>query len=57
MRAPCSYFIHISSELNLKPEIVFQNMDIKYKNETNFLGLCLTEDVKWDVHINMCVIC
>jgi hypothetical protein len=36
---------------NLKPEIVFQDMDIKYKNETKFLGLYLTEDVRWDVHI------
>jgi len=36
---------------NLKPEIVFEDMDIKYKNETKFLGLYLTEDVKWDVHI------
>jgi len=25
-------------------------MDIKYKNDTKFLGLYLTEDVKWDVH-------
>jgi hypothetical protein len=37
---------------NLKPVIVFQDMDIKYKNETKFLGLYLTEDVNWDVHIN-----
>jgi hypothetical protein len=36
---------------NLKPKIVFQDMDIKHKNETNFLGLYLTEDVKWDVHV------
>jgi hypothetical protein len=36
---------------NLKAEVVFQNMDIKYKNETKYLGLYLTEDVKWDVHI------
>ena len=36
---------------NLKPEIVFQDMNIKYTNETKFLGLYLTEDVKWDVHI------
>jgi hypothetical protein len=36
---------------NLKPKIVFQYMDIKYKNET-FLGSYFTEDVKWDVHIN-----
>jgi hypothetical protein len=41
---------------NLKPEILFQDMNIKYKNETIFLGLYVTEDVKWDVHINMCVI-
>jgi hypothetical protein len=26
-------------------------MDIKYRNETKFLGLYLPEDVKWDVHI------
>ena len=29
-------------------------MDIKYKNETKFLGLYLIENVKWDVHI-ICV--
>jgi len=34
------------NESNLKPEIVFQNMDIKYKNETKFLDLYLTEDIK-----------
>jgi hypothetical protein len=37
---------------NLKPEIVFEDMDIKYKNETKLLGLYLTQDIKWDVHIN-----
>ena len=37
---------------NIKPKIPFQNVDIKYKNETKFLGLYLTEDVKWEVHIN-----
>jgi hypothetical protein len=26
-------------------------MDIKYKNESKFLGLYFTEDVNWDVHI------
>jgi hypothetical protein len=36
---------------NLKPETLFQDMYIKYKNETKFLGLYLTGDVKWDVHI------
>ena len=30
-------------------------MDIKYKNETKFLGIYRTEDVKWEVHIkNVC---
>ena len=37
---------------NIKPKIPFQNMDIKYKNETKFLGLYLSEDVKWEVHIH-----
>jgi hypothetical protein len=36
---------------NMKPEIAFQDMDITYKDETKFLGLYLTEDVEWDVHI------
>ena len=36
---------------NLNPKTVYQDMDIKYKNETKFLGLYLTGDVKWDVHI------
>jgi hypothetical protein len=36
---------------NLKPTTVFQDMDIKYKNDTKFLRLYLSEDVKWDVHI------
>ena len=31
---------------NLKPEIIFQDMAIKYTNETKFLFLYLTEDVK-----------
>ena len=39
------------NESNLKPEIVFQDMDIKYKNETKCFGLYLNEDVKWNVHI------
>jgi len=42
---------------NLKPEIIFQDMNIKYTNETKFLGLYLTEDVKWDVHVkHACII-
>jgi hypothetical protein len=33
------------------PQIIFKYMDIKYKYETKFLGLHLTEDIKWNVHI------
>jgi hypothetical protein len=36
---------------NPTPETVFQDMIIKYKNETKFLGLHLAEDVKWNVHV------
>jgi methanogenic corrinoid protein MtbC1 len=39
------------NKCNLKPEIVYQNLEIKYKNETKFLGLHLTGDVTGDVHI------
>jgi len=35
----------------LKPKIIFEGMDIIYKYETKFLGLYLTEDMKWDVPI------
>ena len=35
----------------LKPEIVLQEMDIGYRKEAKFWGLYLTEDIKWDVHI------
>ena len=35
----------------LKPIIIFEATDIKYKYETTFLGLYLTENIKWDVHI------
>jgi hypothetical protein len=36
---------------NVTPKIVFQDTIIKYKNETKFLGIHLTEDVKWDVYV------
>jgi hypothetical protein len=35
----------------LKPQIVFEGVDIKCKYKTKFLGLQLTEDMKWDVHV------
>jgi len=39
----------IKVPLNLK--LCSKTWTLKYKNETKFLGLYLTEDVKWDVHI------
>jgi hypothetical protein len=36
---------------NPTPGIIFQDMIIKYKSETKFLGLQLAEGVKWEVHI------
>ena len=36
---------------NSKPHTVFKDMDITHKGETKFLGLYLTEDIKWNVHI------
>lgn len=35
----------------LKPQIRFNDVDIKYKHETKFLGLHLPENMNWDVHI------
>ena len=32
----------------LKPQIVLQGMDIRYKYETKFFGVHMTEDIKWD---------
>jgi hypothetical protein len=36
----------------LRPKIRFANMEIKYKYETKFLGLHLTEILKQDININ-----
>ena len=35
----------------LKSYIIFKGTDIKCKYKTKFLGLQLTEDMKWDVYI------
>jgi len=37
----------------LKPQIVFEGVDIKCKYETKLLGLHLTGDIKCDVHIKL----
>jgi hypothetical protein len=39
------------NKIFLKPQIRFSDIDIKYKDETKFFGLRLTECIKSDVHI------
>jgi len=38
-----------------KPHILLQNKDIEYKSEVKFLGLYITENLKWQTHI--CYLC
>jgi hypothetical protein len=35
----------------LKPQVTFDGMDIAYKSETKFLGILLSENMTWNVHI------
>jgi hypothetical protein len=34
-----------------RPKVTFKNLEIAYKSELSFLGLCITENLKWDPHI------
>ena len=34
-----------------RPNITFQNMDIAYKSESEFLGIHITENFKWMGHV------
>ena len=36
---------------SLRPKIIFRNMDIAYKSETKFLGVYITENLKWKAHV------
>jgi hypothetical protein len=36
--------------LPLRPKIIFKNLEIAYKSELRFLGLCITRNQKWDAH-------
>jgi hypothetical protein len=33
------------------PKVTFKNLEIAYKSELRLLGLCITENLKWDTHI------
>jgi hypothetical protein len=34
----------------LRPQIIIQNIDITYQSELKFLGICITENLKWGAH-------
>jgi hypothetical protein len=35
----------------LRPQIVFKNIEIGYQSELSFLGICMTETLKWNAHV------
>jgi hypothetical protein len=35
-----------------RPKVTFNNLEIAYKLDVRFLGLCITENLKWDAHIH-----
>jgi hypothetical protein len=35
----------------MRPKITYRNTDIAYKSDTNFLGICITENLKWITYI------
>jgi hypothetical protein len=44
-------FHTLQNKIPLKPGIIFNNRDVNYSTETKFLGLHLTECLKWEAHI------
>jgi hypothetical protein len=32
--------------------VVFNNTEIAFKSEVRFLGICITENLKWNVHVH-----
>ena len=37
----------------MKPKITYWNTDIAYKSDTKFLGIHITENLKWTTHIHI----
>jgi hypothetical protein len=44
------YFHTWQNKIPLKPQIIFNNRAVNYSTETKFLGLHLTECLKWEAH-------
>ena len=38
------------SRCPMRPKITYRNTDIAYKSDTKFLGICITENLKWTTH-------
>jgi hypothetical protein len=34
-----------------RPKVTLKNLEIAHKLELRFLGLCITENLNWDAHI------
>jgi len=37
----------------LRPQVVFKNTDITHKSELRFLGICMTDNLKWDYEVRL----
>jgi hypothetical protein len=40
------------SKFLMRPKITYRNTDIAYKSDTKFLGIHITENLKWTTHIS-----
>jgi hypothetical protein len=41
------------SKFPMRPKITYRNTDIAYKSDTKFLGIHITENLKWTTHIRL----
>jgi len=41
------------SKFLMRPKITYRNTDIAYKSDTKFLGMHITENLKWITHIHI----
>jgi hypothetical protein len=40
--------LNIKIRLPARPQVTFKNKGIAYKSKLRFLGICITENIKWD---------
>jgi hypothetical protein len=46
------FFLSNQFRLPNKPQVVFNNNEIAFKPEARFLGIYITENVKWNVQVH-----